>query len=157
MIDDLQDRKTEIYRGYVTSGKASARPGILQLIQEGLKREDVKMAICSAGTKEAAQQVLSAVVGDNLLNDFDLILLGDDVSRKKPDPLIYQLASERLGVPAERCTVVEDSKIGLEAARAAGMRCFITYTGSTQGQDFSGAADVLPDATTLQLSKLFPS
>ncbi|CAE7631535.1 unnamed protein product [Symbiodinium sp. CCMP2456] len=115
------------------------------------------MAICSAGTKEAAQQVLSAVVGDNLLNDFDLILLGDDVSRKKPDPLIYQLASERLRVPAERCTVVEDSKIGLEAAKAAGMRCFITYTDSTQGQDFSGAADVLPDATTLQLSKLFPS
>eukprot|EP00439_Symbiodinium_sp_Y106_P050408 s2664_g6.t1 len=118
LIDDLQDRKTEIYRGYVTSGKASARPGILQLIQEGLKREDLKMAICSAGTKEAAQQVLSAVVGDSLLKDFDLILLGDDVSRKKPDPLIYQLASERLKVPAERCTVVEDSKIGLEAARA---------------------------------------
>ncbi|CAE7479860.1 unnamed protein product [Symbiodinium natans] len=157
LIDALQDRKTDIYRGYVTSGKASARPGILALIEEGLQRRNLRMAICSAGTKEAAQQVLSAVVGEDLLEQFDLILLGDDVSRKKPDPLIYKLASERLGVPAERCAVVEDSKIGLEAALAAGMRCFITYTDSTQGQDFSGATEVLPDATQLQLSKIFPS
>ncbi|CAE7234537.1 unnamed protein product, partial [Symbiodinium pilosum] len=85
-----------------------------------------------AGTKEAAQQVLSAVVGEERLQRFDLILLGDDVSRKKPDPLIYQLASKRLGVPAECCVVVEDSKIGLSAALAAGMQCYITYTDSTR-------------------------
>ena len=60
---------------------------------------------------------------------FDLILAGDDVSRKKPDPLIYNLASERLGVPPSACVVVEDSLVGLRAAQVrtavaeAGSRC----------------------------------
>eukprot|EP00434_Breviolum_minutum_P014925 symbB.v1.2.013158.t1/scaffold924.1/size151606/5 len=128
LIDALQDRKTEIYMKYVADGRSTA--------------------ICSAGTREAAQQVLLAVLGEQRLDRFDLILLGDDVSRKKPDPLIYILASERLGVTTANCAVVEDSKIGLEAALAAGMKCYVTYTESTKGQDFGGAAQVVADATT---------
>jgi len=147
LIDALQDRKTEIYRKYVADGRSSARPGIVELIDTSLDRPDLKTAICSAGTREAAQQVLMAVLGEERLDRFDLILLGDDVSRKKPDPLIYRLASERLGVALSNCAVVEDSKIGLEAALAAGMKCYITYTDSTEGQDFGGAVQVVADAT----------
>ncbi|CAK8988517.1 unnamed protein product [Durusdinium trenchii] len=110
LIDALQDRKTEIYQSYVAEGRSSARPGIVELIDISLSRSDLKTAICSAGTREAAQQVLMAVLGEDRLSRFDLILLGDDVSRKKPDPLIYRLASERLGVSIENCAVVEDSK-----------------------------------------------
>ncbi|CAJ1343272.1 unnamed protein product [Effrenium voratum] len=156
LIDALQDRKTEIYRDYVLRGRASARPGIVELIDAALERPDLKTAICSAGTREAAQQVLLAVLGEERLGNFDLILLGDDVSRKKPDPLIYILASEGMAVPVENCVVVEDSKIGLEAAVAAGMKCYITYTDSTQGQKFEGAAEVMPDATKLSLDRMFP-
>ena len=43
---------------------------------------------------------------------FDVILAGDDVTRKKPDPLIYNMARERLGLPADRCIVIEDSMVG---------------------------------------------
>ena len=42
--------------------------------------------------------------------------------RKKPAPDIYQLAAAQLGVAPARCVVVEDSRIGLAAAKAAGMR-----------------------------------
>jgi beta-phosphoglucomutase-like phosphatase (HAD superfamily) len=59
---------------------------------------------------------------------------GDDVDRKKPDPTIYRVAAERLGVAPAECVVVEDSLIGLQAARGAGMRCIITYTPSTRKQ-----------------------
>eukprot|EP00435_Cladocopium_sp_Y103_P068802 s691_g32.t1 len=156
LINALQDRKTEIYRKYVADGRSSARPGIMELIDTSLDRPDLKTAICSAGTREAAQQVLMAVLGEGRLDRFDLILLGDDVSRKKPDPLIYRLASERLGVATSNCAVVEDSKIGLEAALAAGMKCYITYTDSTEGQDFGGAVQVVADATKLDLNDIFP-
>lgn len=60
------------------------------------------MAICSASTKDACLFVLDNLLGKENLDKFDLILAGDDVPRRKPDPMIYTLASERLAVPAER-------------------------------------------------------
>jgi beta-phosphoglucomutase-like phosphatase (HAD superfamily) len=63
-----------------------------------------------------------------------LLPAGDDVPKKKPDPLIYRVAAERLGVAPGDCCVVEDSMIGLQAALGAGMRCIITYTPSTKSQ-----------------------
>lgn len=59
---------------------------------------------------------------------------GDDVDKKKPDPKIYNMAAQRLGVDPADCVVVEDSTIGLQAALGAGMRCIITYTPSTKQQ-----------------------
>lgn len=154
LVDALQDRKTEIYKEMVASGRSSPRPGILELVDEGLATDGLKCAICSASTKDAVLKVLNSVLGPERLARFDCLLLGDDVSRKKPDPLIYALASERLGVPPEGCVVVEDSKIGLDAALGAGMACYITYTDSTKSQDFSGAREVVADAAQLSLEKM---
>lgn len=155
LIDALQARKTQIYTDYIASGRACARPGILALIDAALDRPDVKTAICSASTKEAASQVLKTVLGSDRIGKFDLLILGDDVSKKKPDPLIYNVASERLGVSPGNCAVIEDSKIGLQAALGAQMRCYITFTESTVDQDFSGATKIVADATLLSLSDIF--
>ena len=51
-----------------------------------------------------------------LLQALDCFLAGDDIPAKKPDPSIYKIASERLGVKPENCLVIEDSKIGLQAS-----------------------------------------
>ena len=51
------------------------------------------------------------------------VFAGDCVPKKKPAPDIYLLAAQELGVAPARCVVVEDSRIGLAAARAAGTRC----------------------------------
>lgn len=59
---------------------------------------------------------------------------GDDVDKKKPDPKIYNVAAQKLGLNPADCLVVEDSTIGLQAALGAGMRCIITYTPSTKQQ-----------------------
>lgn len=56
------------------------------------------------------------------------------MDKKKPDPKIYNVAAQRLGVDPADCVVVEDSTIGLQAALGAGMRCIITYTPSTKQQ-----------------------
>lgn len=61
-----------------------------------------KMAICSASTKTSCLFVLDNLLGEENLQKFDLILAGDDVPRRKPDPMIYNLASEKLGVVPER-------------------------------------------------------
>jgi len=144
LVDELQDRKTYHYTRIVEEA-AEARPGVLALMDEGLARDDVAMCICSAATKEGFIKVVDSIVGPERLAKFDVILAGDDVTKKKPDPLIYNMARERLGIPANKCVVVEDSLVGLRAAVGAGMHCIITPTASTASANFceEGASAVL--------------
>ena len=65
---------------------------------------------------------------------FDLVLAGDVVAHKKPAPDIYQLALERLGIPAAAALVIEDSRNGLLAADGAGLRCVMTVNGYTEAE-----------------------
>jgi beta-phosphoglucomutase-like phosphatase (HAD superfamily) len=67
------------------------------------------------------------------------------VSRKKPDPEIYQLAKQSLGLPVHECIVIEDSRNGLLAATGAGLPCLITTSAYTTDEDFTGAAAVVPE------------
>jgi mannitol-1-/sugar-/sorbitol-6-/2-deoxyglucose-6-phosphatase len=68
-----------------------------------------------------------------LTSRFDVVVSADDVERGKPDPAIYLLAAERLGVRADECLVFEDSVTGARAALAAGMRVVAI---PSSGQDF---------------------
>lgn len=72
------------------------------------------------------------------MSKLDIVIAGDDVSKKKPDPMIYNLASQKLGVKPENCVVIEDSMVGLKAAKSANMNCIITYTESTKTENFYG-------------------
>ncbi len=60
---------------------------------------------------------------------FDAVVTGEDIEHKKPAPDIFLLAARRIGVPPERCVVVEDAVSGVTAAKAAGARC-LGLTGS---------------------------
>ena len=136
LIDELQDYKTECYKRLVTT--ASPRPGILELMDDAINTPGLKVGICSASTRGGFEKVVDAVVGQERLAKLDCIIAGDDVTNKKPDPEIYNLAASRLGLDKDNCVVVEDSMVGLRAAKAAGMKCVITYTDSTKGEDFYG-------------------
>ena len=68
---------------------------------------------------------------------------GDVVPHKKPAPDIYLLALARLGVPASDAVVIEDSGIGLDAARAAGITCLVTVNEYTRDDAFDAAALVV--------------
>lgn len=91
-------------------------PGVMDFLKE-LRRARIKKAICSA-SKSAG--LIVDLLG--LSDWFDTVLGGADVSRSKPDPEIFELARDRLGVSSAECLVVEDAYAGIEAARAAGMR-----------------------------------
>jgi beta-phosphoglucomutase-like phosphatase (HAD superfamily) len=90
---------------------------------------------------------------------FEFVLAGDVVSRKKPDPEIYEMAKSELGLPAADCLVIEDSRNGMLAALGADLACLITTSTYTREEDFSGAALVIaelgdPPATHLRLEEL---
>lgn len=145
LIDALQDKKTEVYKRIVEQC-ANARPGVLELMDEALARPDIAVCICSAATKAGFEKIVNTVVGKERLSKFDVIMAGDDVDKKKPDPMIYNVARERLGLEADKCIVIEDSMVGLRAAIGAGMNCIITPTTSTMDAPFcqEGAVAVVP-------------
>lgn len=165
LVDALQDKKTEFYKEIVET-TATARPGVLRLMDEAIADPSVAVGICSAATKAGFEKVVNSVVGPERLSKMDVIMAGDDVTRKKPDPLIYNLAREKVGLPASRCVVVEDSLVGLRAAVGANMPCIITPCPSSDVPDFmaEGARAVMDDTlglgdgptTVVTLAKLFP-
>jgi beta-phosphoglucomutase-like phosphatase (HAD superfamily) len=73
------------------------------------------------------------------------VFAGDVVPKKKPAPDIYLLAAKELDVNPARCVVIEDSHIGLRAAKAAGMRCVVTTSPYTSEEEFAAADAVFPE------------
>ena len=82
-----------------------------------------------------------------LLPHFELVLTRVDYQQSKPDPEPYLTAVARLGVPAARCLVIEDSERGLRAAKAAGLACWVVPSGLTASGNFAAADAVLPNLT----------
>lgn len=83
-----------------------------------LYAQDVPIAVASGGHREDVDETLR-IIGVREL--FEVVVTADDVKRGKPDPAIFLLAAARMGVPPEACCVLEDSELGVEAAKAAGM------------------------------------
>ena len=101
LIDDLQDAKTEFYKTIVDTA-ASPRPGVLELMDAAIAAPGIAVGICSAATRGGFERVVNSMVGPERPAKLDTVIAGDDVTAKKPDPMIYNLAAERLGLePAD--------------------------------------------------------
>ncbi len=131
-------RKTALYTEMVVAGKLPPRPGIHRII--GLAQDaGWKLGVASTSAEASVHAILEYAVGPERAARFDVFLAGDCVAHKKPAPDIYLLALERLGVDPAEVLVVEDSRNGLQAADAAGLRCLVTVNGYTEKEDFSEA------------------
>lgn len=135
--------KTRIFAELVESGGVPLRPGIARLMREA-RAAGVRLAIASTTTATNVEALLAATLTAEARGWFDVIACGDIVPAKKPAPDIYRLALASLGLPPESCVAFEDSAKGLAAARAAGLCTVVTPTVWTAGDDFAGAAAVLP-------------
>jgi beta-phosphoglucomutase len=117
-ITAIGERKEELYRSEARAG-VQPLPGVLPLL-EGLRRAGFRQAIGSSAPPANLELILGLL---GVADYFDAVVTGDDTSRGKPDPQVFLLASEKLGVPPGRCVVFEDAPAGVEAARAGGMKC----------------------------------
>lgn len=102
LVDDLQSSKTDFYKHFV-SDLASARPGVLELMDAAIADPRLKVGICSASSRGGFDKILTAIVGDERAAKLDVVIAGDDVINKKPSPDIYLQAQRIIGVPKERC------------------------------------------------------
>jgi len=117
-----------------------AFPGARDLV-EHLHRLRIKIAVASSADQIKVEANLQTVL-QVPLDRFAALVTGEDVFRRKPYPDIFLEAARRLAVPPEECCVVEDAVNGVEAAKAAGMRC-VAVTTSFPAEDLKAAgADV---------------
>ena len=153
LIGQLHKIKTAHYLRRVDQGQLPLRPGVAQLISEA-RHAGIRLAIATTTTPENVDALLRANLGPDAPGWFEVIGAGDVVPAKKPAPDIYQWVLNRLALPATACLAIEDSEMGLKSALTAGLRCVVTISEYTRGQDFRGAWRVLEGLEGCSLGEL---
>jgi len=111
------------------------RPGVRRFMQEW-ESIGVRIGICTTSNERVAKTVAEIVLPDI---QFSVIIAGDMVKNKKPDPEIYNMALCMLEVTAQQVLVIEDTHIGVQAAKSAGCTVLATYNEYTENEDLSSA------------------
>jgi beta-phosphoglucomutase family hydrolase len=138
-IKSIDIAKEEGFRR-LAQGKIAALPGAVDLIR-ALKANRFRLAIGSSAPRENIEIILS---GLGIRDCFDAVVSSQDVTEGKPDPQVFQIAAQRLGVAPQDCVVIEDAVAGVAAAKGAGMHC-IAVT-NTHPRENLKAADLVVDS-----------
>ena len=136
-VKELHLRKTDIFNDMIKTGDVPLRPGVLRLIDDAIAA-GLKLAVCSTSSEMAVRNLVDTLMGPQRASKFQ-IFAGDMVKKKKPAPDVYLMAVDKMGLDKSKCVIVEDSHIGLGAAKAAGIACIVTKSSYTGEEDFTGA------------------
>ena len=129
--EQLAERKNAYYRELLKKlSPADVLPGVLAFLQH-LRHRKIRAAIGSSSKN--AVPILSAI---GLSEAFEAVADGTKIKKSKPHPEVFLLAAHLLGIPPQRCLVVEDAEAGVEAGLTAGMKVLAV-----------GSASSLPKAT----------
>jgi HAD superfamily hydrolase (TIGR01509 family) len=138
-VQQLHLLKTDIFISLIENGKLPLRAGIYRIMKEA-NAHGISVAICSTSNEKAVKTIAGSMLGDIKI---DLILAGDVVTRKKPDPEIYLMALQKSGFSANEVIVVEDSENGLIAGKEAGIKVLVTVNEYTKNENLSRADAVV--------------
>lgn len=137
LVQSLHLLKTDLFMELVESGSMPLRPGVKRLVHQAIDG-GVKVAVCSTSNERAVSTIVRVMLGEEVASRMR-VFAGDIVPKKKPAPDIYNLAAKELGLDPRKVAVVEDSRIGHLAAKAAGMVCVVTKSSYTQDEKFDEA------------------
>jgi len=156
LVKGCHERKTELFQELIGSGVVPLRPGVLRIVDEAIAA-NVPIAVCSTSNEAAVRTLVQTLMGDARYEKF-AFFCGDAVTAKKPAPDVYNLAAETMNLDKSKCVVIEDSGIGNQAAKAAGMTCLVTMSTYTADEDFTGADRIVtslePDEGAVTLEDL---
>lgn len=116
--DEYAHEASRMYHERYDGGRLPMKSGVVEIL-EYLKNSGKKIALASSTKK---QKVISQLQDAGILNYFDEIVTGDMVEKSKPEPDIFLLACEKIGVSPERAYAIEDSYNGIRSAYRGGLR-----------------------------------
>ncbi|MFN6952897.1 MAG: HAD-IA family hydrolase, partial [Albidovulum sp.] len=143
VIARLHAEKTERYGTIIAAGGLTLRPGVAE-VMDAARKAGLALAVATTTSRPNVEALSQAVWGCPAEKVFDVIAAGDEVAAKKPAPDVFNLALERLAVPAAAALAFEDSRNGVLSAKAAGLRVIVTPSLYTSGDDLSQADWCLP-------------
>ena len=138
LVAELHRIKNESFRQLIDESSIAPRPGILRLLDE-LHQYGLTTAVATTGSRGWVELLLERLVGQDRLSRIALVITGEDVIRKKPDPEAYTLTLLKLGISPQEALAIEDSRNGLDAAKEAGLPCLIIRSSYSRFHDFSQA------------------
>jgi len=152
-IDRFGTEKTARYCAALTGGGLAPRPGVDALIRHA-RETGLRLAVATTTNLPNVEALCQCFWDCPATEIFEVIAAGDQVKAKKPAADVYDLALRRLGLGAADCLALEDSRNGLRAAKAAGLRVVITPSAYTAHEDFSGAELIVANLTDPRLAAL---
>jgi HAD superfamily hydrolase (TIGR01509 family) len=115
--EEMMRRRGEIATEFFAN-RVGLFPNVKEVLKE-LRQMKLHFAVATSSVSASARPFLDR---HQLTGFFEVIVTGEEVERGKPAPDIYMFAAEKLGIPADKCLVVEDALPGVAAAKAAKMR-----------------------------------
>ena len=134
-VEEISQLKDRLFTEAVEKADLEPIRGIPALLKK-LRAMGIPTAIASSSSEEFIAFIVDRL---HIRAYFDELLSGQKLPKSKPDPAIYRLAAQALGVRPRDCVVLEDAALGAEAAKAAGMFCIGYRTPSSGNQDLSRA------------------
>jgi len=134
----LEQNHIESLRYFSEINEIPIMPGLIDLLEK-LQAKKYIMAVASSSTPEIIDLILNKT---NLKKYFQVIVSAEQAGKSKPEPDVFLLAAEKLGIHPANCLVVEDSPNGIKAAQAAGMTC-VAYEGPSADTRLQKEADAV--------------
>lgn len=150
-VQEIVNYKHAHYLELAVGGALEAIPGSLELIAR-LRAAGVPLALATSSWRRVVDAIL---VQFDLTEAFASVISGSELPKSKPDPAIYRLSAEALGVEPRKCVVLEDTAAGVAAAKGAGMYCIGFRSPHSGVQDLSRADEIVDDLATIDVAKLF--
>jgi len=148
-INRLSDRKEELYRELVRDSAIAPLPGVETWLR-ALKKSGVPCVVASSTHRANIDTILDRL---GLQEAFDAVVSAEDVTHGKPNPEVFLVAAQRIGVPPVRCVVFEDAHVGIEAAHAGEMRA-VAVTTTHSAEDLAAADLVVKRLDELTIEKV---
>lgn len=144
----MVQEKEDTFRRKAT-GRIKPFPGVVSLLT-ALKKGNFRLGLVSSAPKENIDLALGEL---DLAGIFSCIVFGQQVSESKPSPQIYLLAAERLEATPSDCVVIEDSPLGVKAAKIARMKC-LAVTNTHRRENLQEADTVVDSLQNVDLITL---
>lgn len=149
-VDELIEHQLSSKLKILNEARIKPIKGIPELILT-LSDHHIPLGIASSSPRRFIEGVLAKF---NIRELFSTVVSGEEVENGKPAPDVYIEAARNIGVPTDKCVVIEDSRNGVLASKRAGMRCIGFQNLNSGNQDLSSSDHVVGSITEITLDML---